>query len=57
MHEDKLVSGFIVHPAVKGMYYTQLFYQRIMETEASEQKLLISEFKCVSLGEAICLEP
>lgn len=43
MHEYKLVSGFIVHCAVKGMHCTQLLYQRIMETETSEQKLLVSD--------------
>lgn len=43
MHEYKLMSGFIVHRAVKGMYCTQIFYQRIMETGGSEQKLLMSE--------------
>jgi len=26
MHKYKLMSGFIVHRAIKSMYYTQLFY-------------------------------
>ena len=26
MHKYKLISGFIVHCAIKSMYYTQLFY-------------------------------
>lgn len=43
MHKYKLMSAFIVHRAIKSMYYTQLFYQGIMETEASEQKWLMSE--------------
>lgn len=43
IHEYKLMSGFIVHCAVKGMYYTQLLYLRIMETEDNEKKLLVSE--------------
>lgn len=26
MHKYKLMSAFIVHRAIKSMYYTQLFY-------------------------------
>lgn len=43
MHKYKLMPRFIVHCAIKSMYYTQLFYSGIMESEACEQKLLISE--------------
>lgn len=43
MYKYKLMSGFIVHCNIKSMYYTQLFCQGIMDTEASKQKWLMSE--------------